>query len=604
MKKLILLPSIPIFIYIFFAFCSIPVWDYDFWWHLKTGELILKEHKLPEKDVFSFTSAEEDPISPGREKFILRQYWLAQGLMYLTYLKFGFAGIKALRAALLTLTLMLLFFSLARRVSPIISYGALFLAFDTFSRFSGERPQLFSFLFFMALVLMLERAARGKKDGYLIPPLMLVWANMHGGFILGDLIIAVFLIAGNLASLIRKSPLPKTFNIIGAASILFSFINPNTYHVITEMAGLEQYYSKGIQEFKSPYQLMFEKTREFRTSFMALIGISTLPLFKLLLGRDKKEPVNWGRYAAIYILLLMSLKSARYAIFYATAGAWLMALESEHFIGYLRPSWEKMKGGLRTAIVLLLSVSAFVFFTYKATGFDLSLVFSPAVNRLYYPFGAVKFIKENRITGRLFNDYGWGGFLIWNLYPENKVFIDSRGLNYDAMQGYSMISQAVYSASKEPTWEMLLQSYDIDFILIPPVDMDGRLVPLIVALYENDGWPLIHADHNSLLFARNTEKNKALIEKNKRPSDDLLGVVISTSVWNARFSRINPAPFITLGDVFLKMGKYDYAKQAYRFALQKDPANARALEALKGVMGATGPSNATGTSIVAPPEAE
>jgi len=575
MRKLIFIPAIPIFLFIFFKFTSPPVWDYDFWWHLKTGELIVKEKRLPEKDTFTFTSEGKDGLSPGREKFLLRQYWLSQSLMYLIYSESGFSGIKVMRGGAITLTLIIFFITLSRRVPPLIAYGFLLLAADTFTRYTGERPQLFSFLFAMLLIVMLDRALKGKKDGWLIPLVMLLWANIHGGFILGDLFIAVYAVSENMRCLTGRKPLPKTFNIIAVTSILFSFINPNTYRVVFEMVNLEKYYTEGIQELKSPYALLFEKTRTIKASFLILLGIGILPLLKLIRKKDRKD-IGWGRYFLIYLLMLMGIKSSRYIIFFATAGAWLMALEADWLwarIGRLYPR-------LKTAAAGIVIVSLFSFYSYKTFQFNFESVFSPSVQRSIYPFHAVDFIKENGIKGRLFNDYGWGGFLIWSLYPE-KVFIDSRGLNYGSMVEYSVVVNAFDGPDKgKPLWEALLRSYGIDFILLPTVDFNGRLYPLTAALYENERWPLIYADYNSMLFARDSKENRDLIVKYRMPPEQITNAVITGAALYAGDSGINPSPFVTLGDAFVKVKKYEDAERAYRIALDKDPGNAYLIKAL------------------------
>ena len=81
-KKAALIPSIPVFFFIFLFFTDIPVHDNDFWWLLRTGQLIVEEKNLPEKDPFAHTSEMRGPSGSGRETFILKQYWLSQGLMY------------------------------------------------------------------------------------------------------------------------------------------------------------------------------------------------------------------------------------------------------------------------------------------------------------------------------------------------------------------------------------------------------------------------------------------------------------------------------------------------------------------------------------------
>ncbi len=134
-----------------FALFSVEIRDSDFWWHLKTGEYISATGDLPSTDPFAYTSLTKDPVNPEskRIKFILRQYWLAQLIFYWIYSLFSFQGIILMRASILTLLIFLVYRSVRREgVGLYFSIALMVPAVLVFSsNFTGERPQLFSFLF-------------------------------------------------------------------------------------------------------------------------------------------------------------------------------------------------------------------------------------------------------------------------------------------------------------------------------------------------------------------------------------------------------------------------------------------------------------------------
>ena len=124
------------------------------------------------------------------EKFFLSNYWLAQVLFYLIFLKAGPLGIVILRAALLTGIIIILWRSM-KNTPLAIKVLLLYLTATFLLAYSGERPQLFSFLFSLIIITLTEdyRNNGSIKSLLFLPLLMLIWAQMHGGFIFGDMLI-------------------------------------------------------------------------------------------------------------------------------------------------------------------------------------------------------------------------------------------------------------------------------------------------------------------------------------------------------------------------------------------------------------------------------
>jgi hypothetical protein len=110
-----------------------------------------------------------------------------------------------------------------------------------------------------------------------------------------------------------------------------------------------------------------------------------------------------------------------------------------------------------------------------------------------YPLGAVKYLKENPIEGRMFNEYNWGGFLVWQ-YPEKKVFIDGR------MPSWKFGGQKIFEEFNgvfkyEENWQDTLKKYDVGFALV-------YSSPPNMIMFSNFGWKEVYRDQFSVIFVR------------------------------------------------------------------------------------------------------
>src|SRR5579863_456575 len=179
---------------------SPPFQDHDAWWHLKTGQFIVQNHKLPVPDPFAFTTYIGPPAYPGEDAtryFNLTHEWLAQAAMYLAYAAGGFPLVVLLRALLMTgaaaLTGLVAF---RRSANFYLAAGAALLAAAISYHFAYDRPLLVTFLFVPALMVLVEY----RRFLWLIPAIFVVWANCHGGFFMGWAVLGAYCVE----SLVRR----------------------------------------------------------------------------------------------------------------------------------------------------------------------------------------------------------------------------------------------------------------------------------------------------------------------------------------------------------------------------------------------------------------
>lgn len=579
-----------------FALFSVEIRDSDFWWHLKTGEYISTTGSLPSADPFSYTSLTKDPVNPEskRIKFILRQYWFAQLIFFWIYSLSGFQGIILLRALLLTLLIFLIYRSVRREgVGLYFAVALMVPAVLVFSsNFTGERPQLFSFLFSFLLIFLLEgfrlqaQRADDRSQGtpdcrwYLvpIPVITLLWANMHGGFFVGNLVILGYFASEVVKHRTKRfgTRLPasslKALGIVSVLAVIVSFINPNGFNVVSILVELEQSrYKETIIEAMSPFAIGIHYADV--ALFFLLLGLSGILLIVNFRKLDLTDVVLFSG------LTLMGLNAVRFIPFFMPYAVLLIARYGMKTIE--GSSLKEKTAAVRNAAGILLAVSLFAIMILMSVKYD--IVVKSGVRENKFPEGATKFLKENRITGNMFNPYYWGGYLIWALHPEYRVFIDGRGLIEDVYFQYLNVFQAKpQSFEGIPEWKAVLKAYKVDFVITFAVDrFTGKLVPLIPALYHDPAWHLVYMDRISLIFCRESPENRHFIEKFGLPKEWLWGEVVTEALVKAKDSPQRANFYVTIGDAFMAKKSYMDARAAYGKALQADPENPTVRERLQ-----------------------
>jgi hypothetical protein len=434
--------------------------DTDFWWHLKTGQYIVETHRLPVPDPFAYTTS-ISPAYAGEETvrhFNLTHEWLSQVLMYTVYAIAGFPGIVLTRVLLLA-TLCALAGFLAARLSTNF-YTGIAAACATASvliAFTADRPGIVSFLGVAVFVTLLEM----RRFYWALPAIALLWSNAHGGFPLGWLVLLAYCF-GN-----RRLWLPA------ACAIAVSGINPNGFHVVSTILA-------------------------YRRSPMTANLIEWMP------------PKFWGPpygfdillYAAALTLILSwrKVRLAHWLLFAAFAGASLMAFRNIPLIGFLAP----------ILIAAYLPLPAKVPAVLACASLGLAAVFArvPALGVATWtvPSGAADYLLEHHVPGPIFNTYEQGGYLIWRLWPQNKVFIDGRSLSEAVYRDYHQI---LFTGPRDE----LLNRYGVQVVVMNTMDyVSGALYPLALFLADpsNTEWDLVYEDTQAVIFQRHSPQPNKL----------------------------------------------------------------------------------------------
>jgi hypothetical protein len=438
--------------------------------------------------------------------------------------------------------------------------------------FPGERPQLFTFLFASVILYLLEMA-RTRTPYYFIPaiPVMLLWSNMHGGYVYGDVLALIYLSSEAIKFIThRLIKRPQVFNrksFLIFTSMVFlivlsSFINPNTYHAfIMTFAGHVERYKSFIGEEQSPLLLWRENI-----DFFALVIFTTgILLFK------------WRYLNLTHILLYgfnlyIALTVNRFIPLFAIVASYLIGRYADITIQAFRISEMRLKK-LDKAINLIVLMFVLILLI---RGLDKNTLFRTSVNYSEYPAAAVSFIKSNLPSGKMYNAYVWGGFLIWHLHPDYRVFVDGRGLNQEIFLQYMEVENVVSTErfGGRPKWKAILDSYNIDYMLISPV----RALILSKSLLDDTErqWRLIYMDDVAFLFVKDTQEYNEIIRQYEIPKDFAYGTLAVQTLALARTvpSRQEKIKYYLIAvDAFIKAERLDRAESCLKEAYKIEPEN-------------------------------
>lgn len=456
------------FLSIFLLLTRTPI-DADIWWHLRAGQVMWESRSLLLEDVFSYTL----PGAPW-----VNAFWISEILFFLLHEIGGYFALTVFVAASGAAT----FFIVSRRITanPFIGAFALILAAITAAPIWGPRPQLFSFLLVAALDFWL---ADPKRPRWALIPLFALWANLHGGWIWGFLLLTAHAAGLGINTLLNPGEHPARWrelrSLLGWAALaaLAVGLNPNGLG-IWQLPFQQVNVSMAIQEWRSP---------DFhRVDFHPFLWM----LFLLLLTAPfAPRPLDWGQaFKALGFAYLTFVAQRNIALFAITAAP-LLAHWSQ---SALQPLMERaaqpgrnlparLRRLINAVLIGLLMLAAL------ANAWQVS---QPEQVDKNYPIGAVNWLRENQPAGHLFNSYNWGGYLVWRL-PEYPVFIDGRADLY----GSDLLEQWHTVVNNRPGAIAILDEWQVQTVFLEPE------WPIVSALLAQ-GWQPAYQDNMSIILRR------------------------------------------------------------------------------------------------------
>jgi hypothetical protein len=490
--------------------------DGDLGRHLTIGEYILQSRSIPTQDIFSHTMAGEH-LTPHE--------WLAQIAYSLAHRAMGLDGVVFLSAAIIAVTFWICYRQCRRgRGMVLLAFLFAFMAAAAASLHWLARPHLFTMLFVVLWTGQLERMRQGDaRRWWILPAIMLAWANTHGAFIAGFVIWGAYVVGGWLEEWKdgrvedwkggrledgSKAGYLRILLLGGGTSLLVTFINPAGWRLWETSLGFlrSRYLVSHTLEYQSPN---FHQSSTWPFLFLLFLSILILG-FAIVYSPHPGDPQSKERILAgdssipiSHILLLagwtsMALYSARNIPLYAVVIAPILAgLASQLILSqvWLRALADldqrlyKVDGSLRGH----LSPVIFMFIIAALLRLGIPLDFESKGNQYdpdKFPVQAVDWLEANPPPGEMYNYFIWGGYLLYRAWPEHKVFIDGQTDFY----GESFTREYDQVLNLRDGWHEVLERYGVDWVIIPTESA------LVAALLSEPDWRLVYNDETAAIL--------------------------------------------------------------------------------------------------------
>ena len=472
--------------------------DCDTGYHIRAGEFILDNQMIPRHDIFSFTS----PPLPWTA-----HEWLSEVIMASVHRMSGLTGVVILFAALIALIYYFLFRILRTENGNILLAVLIILLATASSQIHWlARPHIFS----LGLILLWQRLLenyhyRDINRLMALPVIMVLWVNLHGGFIIGFMLLAIYILSNGIKSFttgtdersLHRSKF-RFLSLTAALCLLAAMINPFGYQILLFPFHLvsRKYLMDHILEFLSPN---FHDPLPFK-----YLLLSVPALFALT-----RKRLDFVELVTVLLFVDMALVSRRHIPLFAMLSAPILLRCANSMMnenpGRIADFFKKRADAVSSvdaaAAGFLWPVMGMLAVAAWAGAGRINYTFDAGIK----PVSAVEFLKHEAIRGNMFNDDEFGDYVIYAAWPEYHVFIDGRS----DMYGVERMKEYYKVLNFEPGWEKIIDYHGITIIFY---DADS---PLSRFLLTDDRWRLVYADKVANIFVKNIPDYARLIAKYK-----------------------------------------------------------------------------------------
>lgn len=466
--------------------------DTDLWGHVRFGQVMLRTGHLIHADIFSYSAS-------GRRW--IDHEWLSEVIMALFYDAMGVVGLKLMKFLCASTIIVLLSTGVGETGAvPALQFGVLLAAAFGLQLQIQFRPQLFDYIFLSALLALFARArSRGRAPLWLALPMMMLWANLHGGFFIGIVVLGVYAGATGLLDVWQGRGVSRglRLGLLALACLLVTLINPygiGEWRIVAHTLGNPYTMSFGA-EFQSFFHVLVGTYRNGAPIFAFILALAVMAALPMCFALAP-SPDDVPELAIAALMVCLAFYSVRNMAFAVIACAAPIAF-------HLNLARRRIGGAGHAATSAagappdppLLRASSAVQVTALAGALVICVGNGLFSRRLPdftgYPVGVVSFMSQHRLQGRIFNELIWGSYIFWHA-PNSKVFIDGRfEMIYplEVQRDYLDFLRGGAGAAK------VLAAYPNDLVL---VEADA---PPYRFMLQQAGWRLVYRDPVAALFA-------------------------------------------------------------------------------------------------------
>jgi hypothetical protein len=458
--------------------------DPDLWGHIRFGQAALIQGHPIYHDPYSYSV----PGAPWHD-----YEWLGEVVMAAAYNALGVVGLKLWKFACTALAVFFIADMEADTGAPpstqliVLLVAALGMILQM-----QLRPQMFTFALLSGLLAMLTRDNYRRPGArlWLAIPLMALWANLHGGWVIGIVALAIYSGAATLCDLSngdgwRRGIRLGTITIASAAATLATPYGTGLWRAVG-WALLAPYKRVAIQEWQPMIFAMAQQWHNAHSGVFLYLAVIALAVGLAVAFAMTPRGGDLPLVAVAAVMAVGAWLSVRNMALVAIAGSGPLArhlalLSERRRAGTFVPATRPINGWLMLALCAFLIVEGGLFSKRLATG-------QP------YPAGALDFMSRNGLGGNVLSEWGWGDYLIWHGAPRDKVFVDGRD---DTVYPITITRDYLRFRFDLSGADHALDSYHHDFVLI---STDAR--PARRLMQRRADWKLLYRDNVSLLYGR------------------------------------------------------------------------------------------------------
>jgi|GEM_PF-1931768 len=550
------------------------VHSFDIFWQLQTGRFMLETGSFIYRDTFSLAA---DAVR-------FEHCWLHDIIFYGAFRLLGYGGISILKGMLVGATGVALFAAARLRGSSLTAILLLLPPALLLTRPGWlERPQLWTFLFFAVFLVILERyRVHPDRTIFWLVPIMILWANLHAGSVLAFPVLGAYALGEAGDRLIRLSRLRKRdygrflacSALVSGAALLTPYGNMlfKTLLLAPGLGGRATAPAAGSAGGSATGQAMTGAITQIYNMDWRATSFAQEPFFYWTIVLVAVLLVlGWRRLSLKDLLLfggiaVMGLKLSRHTTFlYLLAGAFLPRYADAAagtWFGWLAER-SRAQAGFRLLIIL----GAVAGTLYIATpAYRVHGLFQTGLREWHYPIEAAEFVKDNKLPPNLYNTYDWGGYLMWTLYPDYRVFWDGRSDSRD------MFALGLDVMRGAPEWQEILDRFQVRTIVSKACTVNiGRRYPILDPLKESPLWALVFADESSLVFVRRDAMSPDWLARHELSKERIDDTILSEAKLLARVDPGRYMAFWEMTRIYLTRKDFEAALPALGNYLARAP---------------------------------
>lgn len=443
--------------------------------HLAIGNIIIKTGNVPSTNLFSYTN----PSFP-----FTNHHWLSEVLFSLAYSGAGPAGLIIIKLLCVT-GAVYLGLRAARRYGPLLSSFVSLAVIPLLFERLDVRPELFGYLLF-SLMLYILYFGKQSRSFAVLPVVMALWSNLHISFVFGLFLLSVY-------AVFRFKRAKAGERIAVAASFIAVCLNPQGIWGALYPFRIFGNYGYPIVENQNMFFLNSLMLNYHIRYYFLLIPFMIFAFFVLLWRKRYAYAVLFAvfsvlplwqiRHLPFFVLMAIPLVPV------AVADLAAMAPAVSRFIGSFR------EYGFVVLAVLSLCLTVFAAGNVPYRVMDIDKSFGTAF--LEREKGATDFIKTNKLPGNLFNNFDVGGYAIYRLHPDYRVFVDNRPEAYPS----DFFSDTYIRLQEDDALrKRVFSRYGIRTVLFTHTDATPWGRAFMEHMFKDPEWKLVYADETAIVL--------------------------------------------------------------------------------------------------------